>query len=113
MSQGGAGLHLKIKRVLRAQSHGPSKALDRNLRLTNDDVRPAAEDQCPCQVWVEGQSPVGKSDAVIEVTDNKREGYPGRPKRNCVIPAQLGGSPSQPRCFGHLFRTVDYPARCL
>src|SRR4030095_10701053 len=102
MSQGSAGLHLKIKRVLRTQSHGSSKALDRNLRLTDEDVRPAVENQCPYEVWVEGQSPVGESDALIEVTDDKREGYSGRPKRNCVIPAQLGGSPSQPSRLGPL-----------
>ena len=74
VSQGRTGLHLEKERVLRTQTHGSSKALDRNLRLTNPDFHPATKKPRPCQIRVERQSSISEGGTVVEVADDESEG---------------------------------------
>ena len=67
MSGCGSALHTKNVRVLRAQAQSGSDMLNRDLRLAEPHLDPAAEDPRPCKVRIEHESMVGEGGSIVEI----------------------------------------------
>src|SRR5262245_60594285 len=97
-----AGMHVEELRILRAEAHGASDALDSDLWLTQPDLRPSAEEPSPCPIRIEHECPFDEGIAIIEVTHNVGEGNPSGADGDSIILTQRCRTPSQPFSFGDL-----------